>query len=325
MEAITSAAQMRSAQQTEMQTAQQNAPASDTEFATVLERAFSGATEGATEDMDSIFEEAAALFGLPVNLLKAVAKAESGFNAGAVSGAGAIGVMQLMPQTARGLGVSNPFDARQNIMGGAQYLKKNLDQFGDISLALAAYNAGPGNVQKYGGIPPFAETQNYVKKVTSYMDGGNLTAGRSISVADTTGSVLSQMAQLSMMNAASGIGKMASGDDAEDGNSSMLGALSGYGGTGSYGGLDALTGTGGYGGLSALSGLGDYGGLNALSTMSGYGGTDALSGFGGYGDLAAAAYGGSGAMDQETFSSLVQLMRLRIMMDADEQAGFLDL
>ena len=108
------------------------------------------------EDMDSIFEEASALYQIPSKLLRAVAKAESGFNPKAVSKAGAMGVMQLMPGTARSLGVSDPYNARQNILGGAKYLKQNLDRFGgDVSLALAAYNAGPGSVTKYGGIPPY--------------------------------------------------------------------------------------------------------------------------------------------------------------------------
>ena len=125
------------------------------------------------EDMDSIFEEASALYQIPSKLLRAVAKAESGFNPKAVSKAGAMGVMQLMPGTARSLGVSDPYNARQNILGGAKYLKQNLNRFGgDVSLALAAYNAGPGSVTKYGGIPPYKETQNYVAKITGYMQEG---------------------------------------------------------------------------------------------------------------------------------------------------------
>lgn len=96
-----------------------------------------------SEDMDAIFEEAAAKFSLPANLIKAVAKAESDFNPKAVSRAGAMGVMQLMPGTAKSLGVTDPYDARQNIMGGAKYLKENLDCFGDVSLALAAWRWPP--------------------------------------------------------------------------------------------------------------------------------------------------------------------------------------
>lgn len=133
---------------------------------------------GVPESMDSIFEEAAQRYGVPLTLLKAVAKAESNFNAGAVSSAGAQGVMQLMPATAKSLGVDNPFDARSNIMGGAKYISEKLNQYGgDVELALAAYNAGSGNVAKYGGVPPFAETRNYIKRIKEYM-GGDLTAGQ---------------------------------------------------------------------------------------------------------------------------------------------------
>lgn len=138
---------------------------------------------GSSVNMDAIFEEAAAKYDISPKLLRAVAKAESNFNPKARSGAGAMGVMQLMPGTARSLGVSDPYDARQNIMGGAKYLKQNLDRFGDVSLALAAYNAGPGSVQKYGGIPPYKETQNYVRKIMAdYRGTDSLYSGKTVSV-----------------------------------------------------------------------------------------------------------------------------------------------
>lgn len=135
---------------------------------------------GVPESMDRIFEEASQKYGVPLALLKAVGKAESNFNASAVSGAGAQGVMQLMPATAKSLGVEDPFDARSNIMGGAKYLSEKLNLYdGDIDLALAAYNAGSGNVAKYGGVPPFAETRNYIKRIREYM-GGDLTTGQTV-------------------------------------------------------------------------------------------------------------------------------------------------
>lgn len=121
-------------------------------------------------ELDPIFKQAADKYGIDEKLLKAVAKAESNFNPSVVSSAGAIGVMQLMPSTASSLGVANPYDARDNIMGGAKYLSRLLAKYnGNISLALAAYNAGSGNVEKYGGIPPFKETQNYVRKILGYL------------------------------------------------------------------------------------------------------------------------------------------------------------
>lgn len=121
-------------------------------------------------ELDEIFAKAAETYDVPEELLKAVAKAESGFNPNAVSKCGAMGVMQLMPATAKSLGVVDAYDPEQNIMGGANYISQKLKAYdGDITLALAAYNAGSGNVAKYGGVPPFAETQNYIKKILGYM------------------------------------------------------------------------------------------------------------------------------------------------------------
>lgn len=123
----------------------------------------------APEDLNAYFEEAAQKYNVDVNLLKAIAKQESNFNPSAKSSAGAMGVMQLMPSTAKSLGITDAYNAHDNIMGGAQVIAQNLKKYnGDVSLALAAYNAGSGNVDKYGGIPPFKETQNYVKKVMAY-------------------------------------------------------------------------------------------------------------------------------------------------------------
>ncbi len=109
--------------------------------------------------------EAAGKYGVDPKLVSAVAEVESGFHQGAVSATGAVGVMQLMPETAESLGV-NPYDAEQNISGGAQYLKQMLDTFdGDLRKAVAAYNAGPEAVREYGGVPPYSETQQYVSSV----------------------------------------------------------------------------------------------------------------------------------------------------------------
>lgn len=121
------------------------------------------------EQYDGIIKQAANLFDIPEKLIASVIRQESNFNNSVVSHAGAEGLMQLMPGTAKFLGVTDSFDPVQNIMGGTKYLRQMLNQFdGDLELALAAYNAGPGNVKKYGGIPPFTETEQYVQKVLGY-------------------------------------------------------------------------------------------------------------------------------------------------------------
>jgi soluble lytic murein transglycosylase-like protein len=116
-------------------------------------------------------DAAAAKYGLDPALLRGLIRAESNFNPNAGSPAGAQGLTQLMPGTAASLGVTNIHDPAQNIDAGAHYLRQQLDAFGgDVTKALAAYNAGPGAVQRYGGVPPYAETQAYVRRVQQYAD-----------------------------------------------------------------------------------------------------------------------------------------------------------
>lgn len=134
---------------------------------------FASYMEEKDNSLAAIFTEAAETYHVPVNLLTAMAKQESAFQANATSKSGAMGIMQLMPATASYFGCENPYDPRENIMTGAKYISQLLDTYnGDTSLALAAYNAGSGNVKKYGGIPPFKETQNYVAKIMNYMEEG---------------------------------------------------------------------------------------------------------------------------------------------------------
>lgn len=124
------------------------------------------------DSLESIFAGAAKEFGIDENFLKAVAQAESGFDPDAVSGCGAQGIMQLMPFTSESYGVTDPFDAKQNIYAGAQLLSELLDNYnGNATLALAAYNAGSGSVQKYGGVPPYDETVNYINKINDILGG----------------------------------------------------------------------------------------------------------------------------------------------------------
>jgi soluble lytic murein transglycosylase-like protein len=116
--------------------------------------------------IDALVNDNAQAQAVDPALIKAIIANESGFNANATSNVGAQGLMQLMPGTAAGLGVTDSYDPAQNVAGGTKYIKGLLERFnGDVRLAVAAYNAGPGAVEKYGGVPPYAETQNYVQNV----------------------------------------------------------------------------------------------------------------------------------------------------------------
>ncbi len=146
----------------------------DADFQKILDTSIenkANPTSTSRSEINELITKYADKNGLDEDFVKAVINQESGFNPNATSHCGAMGLMQLMPATAQGLGVTNAYDAEQNIEGGTKYLKGLMDRFSnDKSLALAAYNAGPNAVKKYGGIPPYAETQNYVKSVLSKYD-----------------------------------------------------------------------------------------------------------------------------------------------------------
>jgi len=133
-----------------------------------------GKTRLSLAELSPIIHEAARETGLPPALIDAVIRTESGYRPRAVSRVGAMGLMQLMPRTAQSVGVTDAFDPRQNVMGGARYFKKQLDRFGSVALAAAAYNAGPHRVAKYKGVPPFRETRRYVKAVLSRFENSRL-------------------------------------------------------------------------------------------------------------------------------------------------------
>lgn len=266
---------------------------------------FGSKFKSVSEDMDQIFEEAADRFGISSRLLKAVAKAESNFNPRAVSHAGAMGVMQLMPGTAKNLGVTDPYDARQNIMGGAKYLKENLDRFGDVRLALAAYNAGPNSVQKYGGVPPYSETQNYVKKIMADLGSGDaIYANRTVNTGGRqSASTAAQLYALSGLGSASRLGNLDSSGAGSKSSSSLSG----------LGGMSSLAGLYGAGGLSGLYGSGSSALGLALSDSSW---TDGF---------AISQDGDTITMDKDSYMNLIQMLRMQMMLSASREVGSLSL
>ena len=135
------------------------------------------------EALEPIIQEAAALHGVDPDLVKAVIQTESRFDPRAMSGVGAKGLMQLMPSTAKAVGIEDPFDARQNIFGGVKYLSQMMERYnGNTALALAAYNAGPGNVRRHRGVPPFRETRGYVTKIAKLLSDSDSGAAFSVPV-----------------------------------------------------------------------------------------------------------------------------------------------
>jgi len=241
-------------------------------------------------NLEDIFKRAAAQYKIPESLLKAVAKVESGNDASAVSSCGAQGVMQLMPSTAASLGVQDPLNAEQNIMGGAKYLSQMLTRYnGNPQLALAAYNAGSGNVAKYGGIPPFKETQTYIARV---MDYAGLDPSSSSSLLGSSSDSASSSNPLSAL-------------------SSLFGSTDS---SNPFSALSSLLGSSSSNQLSALSGLlGSSSSSDPSSMISSLLGTssstDALG-------VTSAANGGT--LDPKDYASMLQIMIAKMQLSASQ-------
>lgn len=245
------------------------------------------AASGGTVTMEQIFQKAAAKYGVSSNLLKAVAKVESGYQPGVVSSAGAIGVMQLMPGTASSLGVTNAYDAEQNIMGGAKLLSQLLNQYNNnLDLALAAYNAGPGNVAKYGGAPPY--TQKYISMIKSIMNNGEQT----INVPVTISSASASSSDLSVAASAASTENL-TGQSSTDAALAALSSLSG----GSSSSLATLLGSN----SSALTALLGNSSTSSLASLLGSN-SSTLS--------ALSALSGGSSSGSSTAANLYQLLAL---------------
>lgn len=170
-----------------------------------------------TLSLDEIFKEAANKYNVSEDMLKAIAYHESRYQTDATSYAGAQGIMQLMPSTAKALGVDNAYDPYQSIMGAAKLLKQLSNMYdGNESLMLAAYNAGSGNVEKYGGIPPFKETQNYVAKVLNTMKSGTTVTNNSAYIINDDGTSSATNAPYSAFGSQPTVGNILSGITGSD-------------------------------------------------------------------------------------------------------------
>lgn len=280
---------------------------------------------------DEIFAQASACYNLPVALLKAITKVESDFNPNDVSSKGAKGLMQLMPSTAAEVGVTDPFDPWQNIMGATKYIRKQLDRFGDLRTALAAYNTGPGNVKKYGGEPDYCK--RYVDKVLAYMGEAEVDTGN-------VGAAYDVLANQGLYGSAFGnnyygaLGGLGTAYNA-------LGGLGSYGLSGSTGASFGLLGNlaspysmlGGFGSLGLLGSLGtSYGSSAGTDGMFGSSGSSLglLSGGSAYNSLyalsgllstAGSTDGDTVTLSREGFNSLIELMRIQSMMSAEQTVG----
>lgn len=220
-----------------------------------------------TVTMEQIFQKAAAKYGVSSNLLKAVAKVESGYQPGVVSSAGAIGVMQLMPGTASSLGVTNAYDAEQNIMGGAKLLSQLLAQYNNnLDLALAAYNAGPGNVAKYGGAPPY--TQKYIANIKAIMNSGEQTINVPVTISSASKTEMTAAASAASIDTLTGQSNtdaaLTALSSLRDGSSSSLASLLGNNSSS----LSSLLGSNTSSLTSLLSSLGSSGDGDTLGNLA---------------------------------------------------------
>ncbi len=275
---------------------------------------------------DEIFAQASACYNLPVALLKAITKVESDFNPNDVSSKGAKGLMQLMPSTAAEVGVTDPFDPWQNIMGATKYIRKQLDRFGDLRTALAAYNTGPGNVKKYGGEPDYCK--RYVDKVLAYMgeaevDTGNVGAAYDIlaNQGSLYGNTLGGYGN-SYYRALGGLGSYGlNGLTGSLGSSfGLLGGQSSF--YGMLGGLGMLGSS--YGMLGSSSGLLGSSG-SSLGLLGGGASNASLYALSGLLSTSSSTDGDTVTLSREGFNSLIELMRIQSMMSAEQTVGTMSL